>query len=427
MSGAPATFDVSAERAARLDAEDPFAGWAERFHRPRAQSGEPAVYLCGNSLGLQPKAAADRVREELDAWARLAVDAHFEAERPWYAYHEEFRETGARLVGARPGEVVMMNSLTVNLHLMLVSFYRPTPERPRILIEDPVFPSDLYAVRSQLAFHGLDPDDALLVARPRPGEATLREEDVEALLDREGDRVATMLLGGVNFLTGQALDIERLTRAARARGVVAGWDLAHAAGNLVLRLHDWGVDFAVWCSYKYLNAGPGAVAGCFVHERHAERVDLPRFAGWWGNDPRTRFRMQLEDRFVPRAGADGWQLSNPPILAMAPLLASLELFDRAGMPALRAKSERLTAELAAWVRRAGDRVRCITPDDPARRGCQLSLAVERGGRELFDALHREGVVTDFREPDVIRMAPAPLYTSFADVRRAGLALERCAS
>jgi kynureninase len=401
-----------------LDADDPLAGYRERFCIPQRADGEPAAYFCGNSLGLQPRGVRAALEQELEDWSRLAVDAHFRGRTPWLSYHEVFRDSGARLVGAEPGEVVMMNGLTANLHLMMVSFYRPTDTRYKILIEDAAFPSDTYAVKTQLRFHGHDPDDALILARPRPGESTLRHEDLEAVIERHGDEIALVMLPGVQYYTGQAFDIARITRAAKRRGCRVGWDLAHAAGNLLLRLHDWDVDFAVWCSYKYLNAGPGAVGGCFVHATHAT-ADLPRFAGWWGNDPATRFRMHLEPEFVPRPGADGWQLSNPPILALAPLRASMEIFDEVGMEALRAKSVRLTAYLECLLDRLPrGTIRQITPRDPGARGCQLSLHVEHGECDaLFAELEHAGFVCDTRKPDVIRVAPVPLYNTFHEVWR----------
>jgi kynureninase len=409
--------------ARELDAADPLAGFRKRFHLPRRDDGSQTVYFCGNSLGLQPRTTEQALREELEDWARLAVDAHFEGRHPWYSAHEAFRESNARLVGARPRETVMMNGLTVNLHLMMVSFYRPEGARHKILMEECAFPSDTYAARSQLRYHGLDPDEGLVVARAREGESTLRTEDVEALLDRQGDEIALLLLGGVNYYTGQLFELERIARCARAHGCVVGLDLAHAVGNVPLALHDWGVDFAVWCTYKYLNAGPGAVAGCFVHERHDEATELPRFAGWWGNDPERRFRMHLEREFEPVAGADGWQLSNPPVLALAPLRASLELFDEAGIETLRAKSVRLTGYLQYLIDRVDDaRVRVLTPRVPEQRGCQLSLHVREGSRELFEALQAAAVVCDYRKPDVIRVAPVPLYNTFHEVWRFGEAL-----
>jgi len=416
VSAPPAVFAPDEAFARRLDAADPLAGYRERFHLPLGRDGQPVVYFCGNSLGLQPKTARSIVEKELEAWARLGVEGHFEAPTPWYSYHDVMRESGARLVGAQPGEVVMMNSLTVNLHLVMVTFYRPTRARYRILVEHSMFPSDAYAVASQVRHHGFDPADALLVAAPRPGEAALRTEDVEALLERRGPEIALVMLSGVHYLTGQVLDMARIAAAGKRQGCVVGLDLAHAAGNVLLKLHDWQVDFAVWCSYKYLNAGPGAVAGCFVHEVHGRDKALPRFAGWWGNDPETRFLMQPE--FVPRVGADGWQVSNPPILAMAPLRASLAIFDEVGMEALRAKSEHLTGYLQDLVDRIpGDRFEVITPRARAARGCQLSIRVRDGGKPLSRALAARGVVADFREPDVLRVAPVPLYNSFHEVWR----------
>ena len=406
------------------DREDPLRAMRERFVIPR-HAGEPVAYLCGNSLGLLPASVEPALLRELEDWGALAVEAHFAGRTPWYDYHATLREPTARLVGARPAEVVTMNGLTVNLHLMLVTFYRPTAERQRVLIEEHAFPSDGYAVRSQIRHHGREPAGSLVVARARAGETVLRTEDVEALIEREAARLALALLPGVNYYTGQLLDIPRLAACARRHGVVAGFDLAHAAGNVPLELHDWGVDFAVWCSYKYLNGGPGAPAGCFVHERHATRTDLPRFAGWWGNDPRSRFSMEREGELDPVPSADGWQLSNPPILALAPLAAALAIFDEVGMPALRAKSERLTAAVVAWIDALDDpRLALLTPRDPAARGAQVSLRVAQDARGLLARLRAEGVIADFREPDTIRLAPVPLYNGFHDVWRLGRVLER---
>lgn len=376
------------------------------------------LYFCGNSLGLQPKTARTLIVEELDDWAALGVEGHFAGRRPWYPYHEQFREPAARLVGARPGEVVMMNSLTVNLHLLMVSFYRPTTDRFKILIDWPAFPSDIYAVKSQMKCHGFDPARAFLAVRPRDGEHVIRTEDVEALLEHEGASIALVLMSGVNYFTGQFHDIARITAAAQRQGCIVGWDLAHAAGNVPLALHEWNVDFAAWCSYKYLNSGPGAVAGAFVHERHGRNADLPRFAGWWGNDPASRFLMHLQPDFVPREGADGWQLSNPPILAMAPVLASLRIFDEVGMASLREKSLRLTGYLEHLIDGIPDkRFEIITPRDTAARGCQLSVLAHDNPKGLFKRLKNAHVIGDFREPNVIRAAPAPLYNSFHDVWR----------
>ncbi len=406
--------ELSEAGARAADAADPLAHCRERFRFPRID-GREVVYLTGNSLGLQPRGAPDAVIQELDDWARLGVLGHHDARDPWLTYHEQFRQPLATLVGALPHEVVAMNSLTVNLHLLMVSFYRPTPERFKIVIEGGAFPSDSYAAQTQASHHGFDPREAVVVVGPRVGEATIRTDDLEELLEREGDSIALVMLSGVNYLTGQWFEMERITRSARAHGCVVGWDLAHAVGNVPMRLHEWDVDFAVWCSYKYLNAGPGAVAGAFVHERHA-RAGLPRFAGWWGNDPSTRFEMQPD--FVPREDADGWQLSNPPILSLAPLKASLAVFGEVGIEALRAKSVRLTGFMEGLLaERAGGRIAVNTPADPAQRGAQLSLVVKGAGRETRDRLEQAGVIVDFREPNVIRAAPAPLYVSYADVWR----------
>lgn len=415
---AGAEYQADEAFARRMDESDPLRLNREQFHIPRRSgSDEPVIYYCGNSLGLQPKGARALVEQELDDWARMGVDGHFKGRTPWYSYHEVFREVGARLIGAKPGanEVVMMNSLTVNLHLMMVTFFQPSKTRFKILMDEPAFPSDIYAIKSHLRTRGLDPATSLIVAKPPhgSGEQTLRTEDIEAILEREGSSIALVLLAGVNFFTGQVMDMPRITAAAQKHGCTVGWDLAHAAGNVVLKLHEWNVDFAVWCSYKYLNAGPGAVAGCFVHEKHGRNSSLPRYAGWWGNDPQTRFKMQLIPEFVPHPGADGWQVSNPPILSMAPLRASLELFDRATMPALREKSKKLTGYLRTLLERSLPRkLEIITPRSPVECGCQLSILVHDHPRERFKALEHEGVVCDFREPNVIRVAPVPLYNTF---------------
>jgi kynureninase len=410
------SFEPTEAFARQLDAADGLATFRDSFLLPRRPDGTPQVYLCGHSLGLQPVAARALVEQELDDWAHLGVEGHFRGTTPWYTYHETLRDAGARLVGALPREVVFMNSLTVNLHLMMATFYRPRAERRCLFIDEPAFPSDLYAMQSQVRHHGLDPSACLLTARPRAGEDVLRLQDIEEILERQGREIAVVWWSGVNFFTGQFFDLSRLTAAAHAQGCLVGLDLAHAAGNVPLRLHDWNVDFAVWCSYKYLNGGPGAVGGCFVHERHGDNPSLARLAGWWGNDPATRFRMQLEPEFIPQPGADGWQVSNPPILAMAPLRASLALFDAADLPALRVKSERMTAYLLYLLERLpAGRFEIITPRDPAQRGCQVSLRVRQRPRETVAALEAAGIVCDFREPDVIRAAPVPLYNTFADV------------
>jgi kynureninase len=419
MSGTTSAlpFQPDEAYANNLDAEDPLGSYRDQFLLPKRADDSPQIYLCGHSLGLQPKSARALVEQELNDWARLGVEGHFHGKTPWYSYHETLRDAGARLVGALPHEVVFMNSLTVNLHLMLATFYRPSGQRRCILMDEPAFPSDLYALQSQVRHHGLDPNDCLLSVRPRPGEHVVRAEAVEELLERRGRDIAVVVWNGVNFLTGQLFDLARLTQAAQRQGCLMGLDLAHAAGNVPLQLHDWGADFAVWCSYKYLNGGPGAVGGAFVHERHGRHLELPRLAGWWGNDPATRFRMQLQPDFIPREGADGWQVSNPPILSMAPLRASLELFDAAGMTALRTKSERMTAYLL-YLLEAGEgsaRFEVITPRDPARRGGQISLLVHERPREVPPALQAAGVVVDFREPNIVRAAAAPLYNTYRDI------------
>ncbi|NIM02455.1 MAG: kynureninase, partial [Acidobacteria bacterium] len=414
-------LDTSEAWAREQDAFDPLHGYRERFCIPPAASGDESIYFCGNSLGLMPRHAVDVVQQELDAWGSMGVDAHFKQDAAWFAYHELVRDPLARVVGAAPHEVVAMNSLTVNLHLMMVSFYRPQPGRFKIVMEPTAFPSDTYAVQTQLAWHGFDPQQGILVPSARNGAATVDDEDIEVLLGERGSEIAMLLLGGVNYYTGRRYDIPRLVAAARKHGIVAGLDLAHAAGNVPLELHDWDVDFAVWCSYKYLNGGPGAVAGCFVHEKHARNQALPRFGGWWGNDPELRFRMHLEETFVPVPSADSWQLSNPSVLGLAPLRASLELFEAAGMEALRAKSERLTAYLEAWVEHAAEGIEILTPRDPHERGAQLSLAVREDSERVLGRLQKAGLVADYRRPDVIRVAPAPMYNSFHDVWRLGRA------
>src|SRR5438093_6311720 len=377
-------FSADEDFAPQLDREDPLRQFREKFHLPRGKNGRPLIYFAGNSLGLMPKSARQIVEEEVDNWARLGVDAHHATGTPWYSYHEALREPTARLVGAKPIEVICMNSLTVNIHLMMATFYRPTKSRFKILMEDPAFPSDTYAIKTQIVHHGLDPKDALVLARPRKGEFTVRREEIVDLIEKHGDQLAVVMIGAVNFFSGQLFDIAKITAAAQKRGCTVGFDLAHAIGNVPLALHDWNVDFAVWCSYKYLNAGPGAAAGAFVHERHATNTKLPRLAGWFGNDPNTRFRMQLEPEFIPVASADGWQISNPPILSMAPLRASLSIFDEVGgMEPLRAKSVTLTGylefllnEIGSSAARTSKKFTVIKPSDTNARGCQLSILAQ---------------------------------------------------
>jgi len=423
MSSSQEKYDSSLEFAKAADAADPLRKFRSSFHFPEAFNNLEPVYLTGNSLGLMPKTARAYVDQELDDWARLAVEAHMHAKHPWLPYHEFVTDPMARVVGAKPIETVVMNSLTVNLHLLMVSFYRPTKERYKIVIEKGAFPSDHYAIESQLKFHGYAADGLIELA-PRDDEATLRTEDIVEAIEREGDSIALILLGGVNYYTGQAFDMKTITEAGHKQGCVLAFDCAHAAGNLELKLHDWNVDFAAWCSYKYLNAGPGAIAGIFVHERHARSFELPRFAGWWGHDKETRFLMGPE--FKPLAGAEGWQISNPPIFQLAALRASLEIFDDATMPALRAKSERLTGFLETLLIDIGDeRISVITPRDPQQRGCQLSIRVKNANRSLHEKIVARGVYADWREPDVIRVAPAPLYNSFEDVFRFSELLRTC--
>jgi len=413
------TFSPEENFALGLDSEDSLRRFRDQFHIPLSRENEPLIYFCGNSLGLMPKTAKRLVEEELDDWAKLGVDAHLSGRTPWYSYHETLREPAARLVGAQPNEVVCMNSLTVNLHLMMATFYRPTKTRFKILMEAPAFPSDTYAIKSQIIHHGFDPESALVLAQPKEGEFTVRQETIDAILEKEGEQIELVLFAGINFFSGQWFDLASIAAKARKHGGKVGIDLAHAVGNVPLALHDWNVDFAVWCSYKYLNAGPGSVAGAFVHERHATDRTLPRLAGWWGNDPATRFRMQLEPDFIPVASADSWQISNPPIFSMAPLRASLAIFDEAGgMKALRAKSVRLTGYLQFLLDRAPSKLfTIITPKEPDERGCQLSILVHQHPKELFGALEDAGVKCDFREPNVIRVAPAPLYNTFHEVWR----------
>lgn len=406
-----------------LDDRDALPSLRSEFHIPQ-HHGRDMAYFCGNSLGLQPRGVAAAMAAELEDWAELAVEAHFRGRSPWMHYHSFVREPLAELLGSEPQEVVAMNSLTANLHLLMVSFYRPTAERPAILIEAGAFPSDRHAVESQIRCHGFNPDTDLIELPPDEAGGTFSMAAIERVLAEHGHRIALVLWPGVQYRTGQAFDLKEIARLGHAQGCMVGFDLAHAAGNLALQLHDSDADFAAWCHYKYFNAGPGAVAGAFVHARHAHS-DRPRFAGWWGHDASTRFKMGPE--FHPTPGAEGWQLSNPPVLALAPLRSSLALFQRAGMAALRQKSQRLTGYLETLIHaRLDDRLEIVTPAEPARRGCQLSLRVIGGrarGRALFEHLESQGVLGDWREPDVIRISPAPLYNTHQDVLRFALAVE----
>ncbi len=418
-------FDNTLAFAQAQDAADPLRAFRDEFLFPQHQ-GRPVIYFTGNSLGLQPKAAAAAVQQEFEDWARFGVEGHFHAKHPWYGYHEELAASTARLVGAKEEEVVVMNQLTSNLHFLLVSFYRPQGRRVKILCEQRPFPSDTYAFASQIKFHGLDPDACLVEMRPRDGEHILRTEDVLQRITDLGEELALVCFGGVNFLTGQAFDMEAITKAAHAVGANAGFDLAHAAGNLHLELHDWNVDFACWCSYKYLNSGPGGVAGAFVHQRH-HASELPRFAGWWGHDKKERFKMERD--FRPMRSAEAWQVSNAPVLPMAVHRVALEQFDRAGIERLRAKSIRITAFLRGIIEGLSAAhsgiFNIITPKDPDQSGAQLSILVNGDGRGIFRQLTEQGVFCDWREPDVLRMAPVPMYNSFEDVWRFGQALEEC--
>lgn len=402
-----------------LDQTDPLAKYKEQFYTLK-KDGQHVVYLCGNSLGLQPKTAKAAIDQELKDWAELGVDGHFDGKNPWKYYHHFLTENAAKVVGAKPHEVVIMNNLTANLHLMMVSFYKPTTTRYKIMMEATAFPSDQYAMESQARFHGLNPDDAIIELKPREGEYTLRTEDIIAQIELHKDSLAMVMMGGVNYYSGQAFNMQAITQAAHQVGAIAGFDLAHAAGNLLLKLHDWDVDFAVWCTYKYLNSGPGGTSGVFVNERFANRPDIVRFAGWWGHDEKERFLMKKG--FKPMEGAAGWQLSNAQIFPMAIHKASLEIFAEAGIENLRAKSEKLTAYLEFILADFTDYLTVITPKDPAQRGCQLSIIVKENGKALFDYLCNQNIIPDWREPDVIRMSPVPLYNSFEDIYFIGKAL-----
>lgn len=412
----PPTYQTGEDFAAAMDARDPLAHFRERFFFPKMKSGEECLYLCGHSLGLQPKTARSYAEQALHDWAEFGVEGHFHAKEPWVPYHRLLTQQTATLLGAEPVEVVTMNSLTANLHLMMASFYRPTSQRHKILVERGAFPSDQYAVKSQIQFQGFDPSSSLVELTPRGGESCVRDEDVESVIEREGASIALIMLGGVNYATGQVFDMAEITRAGHRQGCVVGFDLAHAAGNIPLQLHDWGPDFAVWCTYKYLNGGPGSVGGCFVHARHARAWELPRFAGWWGHEEKIRFQMGPD--FHPMPGAEGWQLSNPPIMALAPLRASLEIFSEAGIEPLRAKSVILTGYMEFLLnQKASPKFSIITPRENHRRGAQLSVRLAHDGRKVCERLANDGVIGDWREPDTFRVAAVPLYNSYQDVYR----------
>jgi len=408
-------YENSISFARRMDRNDPLRSFRNQFHIPKV-NGKPALYFAGNSLGLQPRSTKKFLNDELDDWAALGVEGHLHARRPWLYYHKLSKKALARLVGAKTSEVVAMNQLTVNLHLMMVSFYQPDVKRFKIITEGGAFPSDQYALETQIRFHGFDPAEALIELTPRDGEHTLRTSDILAAIERHGDQAALILLGGVHYYTGQYFNLKKITEAGHQAGAVVGFDLAHAVGNVVLDLHRNAIDFAVWCSYKYLNSGPGAIAGAFVHEKHAQRFDLPRFAGWWGHNENERF--QMKKGFKPMAGIDGWQLSNVPIFQSAAHLASLEIFQQAGIKNLRRKSLLLTGYLDFLLREIDsceNDFEIITPSVPEERGCQLSILFRKNGKKVFDRLTKAGIIADWREPDVIRVAPVPLYNRFEDV------------
>jgi kynureninase len=407
-------YQNSLEYARQCDAQDELAHFRTQFLFPKDSKGNTLVYLCGNSLGLQPVSTSAYIQKELNDWAKFGVEGHTDAEHPWLPYHEFLTQNMATLVGAKPGEVVMMNSLTTNLHLLMVSFYKPTQSRYKIIVESDAFPSDKYAVESQLKFHGFDPADGLILWTPREGEELCRFEDLEAIMETQGNEVALLMIGSTNYYSGQHFPLKKITELGHKHGAMVGFDLAHGAGNIQPNLHESGADFAVWCSYKYLNSGPGSLGGCFVHERHANNDSLNRFTGWWGHNKDTRFNMRHE--FDPLPGAEGWQLSNPAILSMAAIRASLDLFAEAGFENLRKKSEKLTGFLEFLVDELKDkRINIITPRDPKQRGCQLSIQVKSADKKLHTQLTQTGVISDWREPDVIRVAPTPLYNSFEDV------------
>lgn len=407
-------YQNSLEFAKKCDLEDPLSGFRQEFHIPTDDQGKELIYFCGNSLGLQPKRTSEYVSQELDDWAKLGVVGHIKAKHPWMPYHEFLNEKMARIVGAKPSEVVIMNTLTTNLHLMMVSFYRPTATRYKIIIESDAFPSDKYAVESQLDFHGVDPSDGLILWSPPEGQELCRVEDLESILEQQGESVALVLIGSTNYYSGQSFPLKRIASLGHKFGALVGFDLAHGAGNIQPELHESGADFAVWCTYKYLNSGPGSLAGCFVHEKHGHNKKLKRFAGWWGHNKETRFNMRKEFDALP--GAEGWQLSNPPILSMAAIRASLDVFDEAGFDNIRTKAIKLTGYLEFLINElANPRINIITPSDPKERGCQLSIQLKDADKTLHAKLMEQGVISDWREPDVIRVAPAPLYNSYQDV------------
>jgi kynureninase len=419
----------SLEFALQFDKSDELSDYRQRFHIPTV-NGKDALYFTGNSLGLQPKSVKSHLMQELDDWAKFGVEGHFEAKNPWVSYHKILSEPFARLVGAQPNEVVAMNGLSVNLHLMMVSFYQPKGKRTKIICEAKAFPSDQYMLESQVKFHGLNPEETIIEVSPREGEHCIRQEDILSCIEEVGDELALVFWGGVNYYTGQVFDMPKITEVAKGVGAFVGFDLAHGVGNVSLNLHDWGVDFACWCSYKYLNSGPGSVSGIFVHNKHEDNKDLPRFAGWWGHDEDRRFLM--EKGFVPMKGAQGWQLSNAAVFSMAPCKASMDIFDEVGLPKLIKKSRKLTNFMEFVFNDISERYdncnfEIITPKEERYRGCQLSVLMHGQGKEMFDYITKEGVIADWREPNVIRLAPVPLYNSFEDIFKLGQIIENALS
>ena len=409
-------YKLGLEYAKQQDQKDDLKHYRNLFHIPKDNQGNDWLYFTGNSLGLQPKSTKEYINQELEDWANLGVEGHFDAKNPWMPYHEFLTNSMAKIVGAKPIEVVIMNTLTTNLHLLMVSFYQPTKTKYKIVIESDAFPSDRYAVQTQLEFHGFDANEGLVEWKPRQGEELLRIEDLENILDEQGNEIALLLIGGVNYYTGQYLNLKRIAELGHSKNCMVGIDLAHGAGNIIPKLHDSGVDFAAWCTYKYLNSGPGSLGGLFVHEKHAHNTDLKRFAGWWSHNKSTRFNMRQPLDVIP--GAEGWQLSNPPILSMAAIKASLDMFNNVGMDALRKKSIKLTGYFEFLINEIkNDKIKIITPSNPDERGCQLSIQVKDADKSLHQKLTDAHIITDWREPDVIRCAPVPLYNSFEDVYR----------
>jgi len=419
------SFQKTLSFARQLDEQDTLKHFRDKFFIPQ-HNGEDCIYFAGNSLGLQPKSVKDYIQQELDDWARLGVEGHFHAHNPWVSYHEIFPQKLSKIIGALPQEIVVMNQLTVNLHLLMISFYRPANGRYKIICEAKAFPSDQYAFETQVKYHGYDPHDAIIEVAPRDGEYTLRTEDIIKTIKRHSDETALVLFGGINYYTGQYYDLEAITKAAHEAGTYAGFDLAHAVGNVKMQLHDWNIDFACWCSYKYLNSGPGGVAGVYIHERHATNTVLPRFAGWWGYTKETRFKMEKGFNAIPTA--EGWQLSNAPVLPMAAHKASLDIFNEAGIDNLHEKRKKLT-KFAHFILNNINRrlhkkvVEIITPSNENERGCQVSMCMLQNGRQIFNALTQKGVFVDWREPNVIRIAPVPLYNTFEDIWRFGNCIE----